>query len=83
MESLLTANLHADHRCLVLLQHAIICVLQIVEATALAVLQVFIDQQAEEEETLEQMREVMDDVVDTGHGVNNGEDFGFDGNLDS
>ena len=26
------------------------------------------------------MREVMDDVVDTGHGVNDGEDFDFDGN---
>ena len=26
------------------------------------------------------MREVMDDVVDAGHGVNNGEDFNFDGN---
>ena len=29
------------------------------------------------------MREVMDDVVDAGHGVNDGEDFDFDGNLDS
>ena len=53
------------------------------EATALAVLQVFIDQQAEEEETLEQMREAMDDVVDAGHGFNDGEDFDFDGNFDS
>ena len=26
------------------------------------------------------MREVMDDVVDTGHGVNGGEDFNFNGN---
>ena len=26
------------------------------------------------------MREVMDDVVDAGHGVNHGEDFNFDGN---
>ena len=53
------------------------------EATALAVLQVFFDQQAEEEETLEQMREVMVDVVDAGHGVDEGEHFYFDGNLDS
>ena len=53
------------------------------EATALAVLQVFVDRQAKEEETLEQMREVMDDVVDAGHGVNNGEDFNFDSNLSS
>ena len=43
LELLLTANLHADLRRLVLLQHTIICVLQIVEATALAVLQVFVD----------------------------------------
>ena len=50
------------------------------EATALVVLQVFVDQQAKEEETLEQMREAMDDVVDAGHGVNDGEDFDFDGN---
>ena len=41
----------------------------------MAVLQVFVDQQAKEEETLEQMREAMDDVVDAGHGVNNGEDL--------
>ena len=53
------------------------------EATALVVLQVFIDQQAKEEETLEWMREAMDDVVDAGYGVNNGEDFNFDGNLSS
>ena len=26
------------------------------------------------------MREVMDDMVDTGHGVNDGDDFNFDGN---
>ena len=26
------------------------------------------------------MREAMDDVVDNGHGVDNGEDFDFDGN---
>ena len=45
------------------------------EATVLVVLQVFVDFQAEEEETLEQMREAMDDVADTGHGVNDGEDF--------
>ena len=79
LELLPTANLHANLQCLVLLQHAIVCVLQIVEATALA-LQVFVDQQAEEEETLEQMREAMDDVVDAGHGVNDGEDFDFNGN---
>ena len=26
------------------------------------------------------MKEVMDNVVDAGHGVNDGEDFDFDGN---
>ena len=50
------------------------------EATALVVLQVFVDQQAEEEEALEQMREAMDDMVDAGHGVDNGEDFNCNGN---
>ena len=50
------------------------------EATALVVLQVFVNQQAKEEEVLEQMREMMDDIVDGSHGVNNGEDFYFDGN---
>ena len=55
-------------------------VLQTVGATALAVLQVFVDWQAKEEETLEQMREAMDDMVDAGHGVNDGEDFDFSGN---
>ena len=83
LELLLTVNLHADLRRLVLLQCAIIRVLQIVEATALAVLQVFVDQQAEEEETFEQMREAMDDVVDAGHGVDEGEHFDFNSNLDS
>ena len=27
------------------------------------------------------MREAMDDVVDTGHGVNDGEDFDFGGTM--
>ena len=80
LELLPTEDLHSDLWCLVQLQHAIIHILQIVEATALVVLQVFVDWQAEEEETLEQMREVMDDVVDIGHGVNGGEDFNFNGN---
>ena len=43
LESLPAADLHTDLQHLVQLQHAIICVLQIVEATALAVLQVFVD----------------------------------------
>ena len=80
LELLLTQDLHTDLQHLVQLQHAIVHVLQIVEATALVVLQVSVDRQAEEEETLEQMREVMDDMVDAGHGVNDGEDFDFDGN---
>ena len=45
-----------------------------------AVLQVFVDCQAKEEETLEQMRGAMDDMIGVGHGVNFGEDFNFDGN---
>ena len=80
LESLLTEDLHSDLWCLVALQCAIIHVLQIVEATALAVLQAFVNRQAKEEETLKWMREAMDDMVDTGHGVDGGENFNFDGN---
>ena len=43
LESLPTQDLHADLQCLVALQCAVICILQIVEATALVVLQVFVD----------------------------------------
>ena len=79
MDLLPTQDLYADLHRLIQLQCAIIHP-QIVEATALTVLQVFVDCQAEEEETLVQMGEAMDSVVDAGHGVNDGEDFNFNGN---
>ena len=54
------------------------------EGTASAVLQIFIDRGAEEEELEERMRGMVDDIVDAGHGVDDGEDFDFDqNNVDS
>ena len=84
LESLPTRDLHADLRRLVELQCAIVHVLQVVEGTASAVLQIFIDRGAEEEELEERMRGMVDDIVDAGHGVDDGEDFDFDqNNVDS
>ena len=80
-QSLPTIDLHSDLRCLVELQCAIVCVLQVVEATALALLQIYMDCLVEEEDEEEQMGEMVNNVVDTGHGVDNGEDFNYDGNL--
>ena len=80
LESLPTRDLHADLRRLVELQRAIVRVLQVVEGTASAVLQIFVDRGAEEEEFEERMRGMVDDIVDAGHGVNDGEDFDFDRN---
>ena len=50
------------------------------EETALVVMQIFMDCEAEEEEIEERMREMVDDVVDAGYGVDDGEDFDFDQN---
>ena len=44
--------------------------------TALGVLQILVDREAQAEEEASQG----DDVVDAGHGVDTGEDFDFDGN---
>ena len=52
------------------------------EATALALLQIYIDCLVEEEDEEEQMGEMVDNVVDAGHGDDDGEDFDYDGNLD-
>ena len=62
------------------MEHAIVHVLQIVEGTALVVLQIFVDHGVAEEGLEEQMRGMEDNVVDTGHRVNEGEDFDFDQN---
>ena len=50
------------------------------EATALALLQIYIDCLVEEEDEEEQMGEMVDNVVDAGHGEDEGEDFDFDQN---
>ena len=69
-------DLWSDLRCIVQLQHAIVLVLRIVEETASAVLHILVDCEAQEEE----VASLVDEVVDTGYGVDDGEDFDFDGN---
>ena len=46
------------------------------EETASAVLRILVDREAQEEE----VASLVDKVVDAGYGVDNGEDFDFDGN---
>ena len=46
------------------------------EETALAILRILVDREAQEEE----VASLVDEVVDAGHGVDDGEDFDFDGN---
>ena len=65
------------------LQRTIVHVLQVVETTASALLRIYMDRLVEEEDEEEQMGEMVDNIVDTGHGEDEGEDFDFDGNLDS
>ena len=65
-------------RRLVLIQRAIVRVLQIVGETASAVLQIFVDREAQQEE----LESLVDEVVDAGHGVDSGENYDYDGNLD-
>ena len=77
---MLMEDLQSDLRCIVLLQHAIVCVLQIMGETASVVLHILVDCEAQEEE----VTSLVDKVVDAGYGVDNGEDFDFDGNnMDS
>ena len=61
---------------LVLIQCAIVHVLQIVGETALGVLQILVNCEAQEEEEASEG----DNVVDTGHGVDTGEDFDYNRN---
>ena len=69
-------DLRSDLRRIVQLQRAIVLVLRIVEESALAILRILVDREAQEEE----VASLVDEVVDAGHGVDNGEDFDFDGN---
>ena len=69
-------SLRSELQHLVLIQCAIVRVLQIVGETALEVLQILVDREAQ----MEEEASVGDDVVDAGHGIDTGEDFDFDGN---
>ena len=54
------------------------------EGIASDVLRIFVDREAEWEQEQEDLGQgEVDEVVDAGHGVDDGEDFDFDGNLDS
>ena len=64
-----------------LIQRAIVHVLRLVEAIASDVLRIFVDREAEWEQMQEDLAQ--DEVVDTEHRVDDGENFDFDGNLDS
>ena len=75
-EEMLMEGLWSELRRLVLIQRAIVCVLQIVGETALGVLQILVNCEAQEEEEASEG----DNVVDTGYGVDTGEDFNYDGN---
>ena len=82
-QSMPTEDLRQDLRQLVLIQRAIVHVLRLVEGTASDVLRIFVDREAEWEQMQEDSQNGVDKVVDAGHGVDNGENFDFDGNLDS
>ena len=69
-------DLQSDLQRIVQLQRAIVLVLRIVEETASAVLHILVDCEAWEEE----VASLVDEVVDVGYGVDDGEDFDFDGN---
>ena len=48
--------------------------------TVLAVLHILVDREAQEEEVVS----LVDEVIDAGYGIDDGEDFDFDGNnIDS
>ena len=73
-------GLWSELQCLVLIQCAIVHVLQIVGETASGVLQILVDHEAQAEEEASQG----DNVVDAGHSIDTVEDFDYDGNdMDS
>ena len=73
---MLMEDLRSDLQRIVQLQRAIVLVLWIVEETASVVLHILVDREAQEEE----VASLVDEVVDAGYGIDNGEDFDFDGN---
>ena len=78
-----TEDLYWDLHQLVQIQQAIVHVLCLVEGTASDMLCIFINREAEWEQMQEDLgQDEVDKVVDAGHGVDNGENFDFNGNLD-
>ena len=74
-------DLRSNLQRVVQLQHAIVLVLQLVGETASAVLHILVDHEAQEEEAQEYLgQSEVDEVVDAGHGVDDGENFDYDGN---
>ena len=69
-------DLQSDLQCIVQLQCAIVLVLLFVEETASAVLHILVDHEAQEEE----VASLVDEIIDAGFGIDDGEDFDFDGN---
>ena len=65
-----------------LIQWAIVHALRLVEGTASDMLRIFVDREAEWEQMQEDSQDGVDEVVDAGHGIDSGENFDFDGNLD-
>ena len=64
------------------IQQAIVNILHLVEGTALEVMHIFIDWEAEWEQMHEDLLAAqVDKVVDIGHSIDNGENFDFNSNL--
>ena len=83
-QSMPTEDLRRDLRQLVQIQRAIVHVLRLVEGTASDVLRIFVDREAEWEQMQEELgQDEVDEVVDASHGTDDGENFDYDGNLDS
>ena len=85
---LLTEDLQQDLRQLVMIQRAIIHVLTLVQGVAMDVMHIFVDweakwEQIQEDLHLQHLHEAVDKVVDARHRVDDGENFDFNGNLDS
>ena len=58
--------------------------LRLVEGTASDVLCIFVNREAEWEQMQEELgQDKVDEVVDTAHGTDDGEDFDYNSNLDS
>ena len=67
-----------------LIQRTTVHVLQLVEGIASDILHIFVNHKAKWEQMQEDLGQgEVDKVVNAGHGVDNGENFDYEGNLDS